>query len=208
MSDAIYDQTLAFAGICQAVSIVEQLAVDGHCDQQAFDCCLNTITNNNPHSTLDVFGAETNLKVGFAQFIHLMHNPTEHDMARYIMNLMVLEQKLMRNSQALAALSSRIERLKHQQSLNEHSSTADTSSYIANIASIYLDIISPIGPRIQVVGDPTTLQDPAIQNKIRTALLAGIRSTVLWRQLGGKRRHFIFRRRAIIEQIQSLLSKS
>ncbi len=78
---------------------------------------------------------------------------------------------------------------------------------ISNLASIYLDVISPIGPRIQVTGTPAVLQQTANQHKVRALLLSGIRCAVLWRQVGGRRRHLIFGRKKMIEQAQILLAR-
>jgi high frequency lysogenization protein len=78
---------------------------------------------------------------------------------------------------------------------------------ISNLASVYLDVISPIGPRIQVTGTPAVLQQTGNQHKVRALLLSGIRSAVLWRQVGGKRRHLIFGRKKMVEQAQILLAR-
>ncbi len=66
------------------------------------------------------------------------------------------------------------------------------------MASIYSDLISPIGPRIQVAGTPLFLQQPLVQHKVRPA--AGRhRACVLWRQLGGSRTQIIFARKKMVE---------
>ncbi|EAW25783.1 hypothetical protein ATW7_19043, partial [Alteromonadales bacterium TW-7] len=78
---------------------------------------------------------------------------------------------------------------------------------LSNIASIYLDVISPMGPRIQVTGTPSVLQQPMTQHKVRALLLSGIRSAVLWRQVGGKRRHLIFGRKKMVEQAKIILAR-
>ena len=49
------------------------------------------------------------------------------------------------------------------------------------MVAIYVDVISPLGPRIQVTGSPAVLQSPQVQAKVRATLLAGIRAAVLWR---------------------------
>ncbi|SUC47473.1 High frequency lysogenization protein HflD [Providencia stuartii] len=49
-----------------------------------------------------------------------------------------------------------------------------------------MDVISPLGPRIQVTGSPDILKNSLVQAKVRTLLLSGIRSAVLWQQVGGK----------------------
>ncbi|MBL4823491.1 MAG: DUF489 family protein, partial [Colwellia sp.] len=102
----------------------------------------------------------------------------------------------------LTLLGERIEATKRQ--LDHYSITSET--LIASFASIYSDIISPLGARIQVAGEPNILKQTANQHKIRALLLAGIRSTVLWRQVGGKRRRIIFSRNKLVKTAKQLLS--
>ena len=66
------------------------------------------------------------------------------------------------------------------------------------MASIYSDLISPIGPRIQVAGTPLFLQQPLVQHKVRALLLAGIRL----RAVASARRQphlIIFARKKMVE---------
>ena len=43
------------------------------------------------------------------------------------------------------------------------------------------------------------LRDTDNQERIRALLLAGIRAVILWRQVGGRRRYLIFRRKEILK---------
>ncbi|EHK2875320.1 DUF489 family protein, partial [Vibrio parahaemolyticus] len=52
MANTLYDRTIAFAGICQAVALVQQVARNGHCDQDAFETSMNAILNTNPANTI------------------------------------------------------------------------------------------------------------------------------------------------------------
>jgi len=103
----------------------------------------------------------------------------------------------------MSQLGDRIDTLVRQ---TEHFSIMD-EQMIGNCASIYLDVVSPIGPRIQVSGTPSILQQQFNQQKVRALLLSGIRSAVLWRQVGGKRRHLIFGRKKMVEQAKILLAR-
>jgi len=78
---------------------------------------------------------------------------------------------------------------------------------IANLAGIYADTVSQIPPKIMVSGDSSVLSNPDNADKIRAILLAGIRSAVLWAQLGGNRWQILFNRRTFIEQARRLLSE-
>ena len=83
----------------------------------------------------------------------------------------------------------------------------DSNTLLNSFASIYSDIISPLGARIQVAGEPAILKQESNQHKIRALLLAGIRSAVLWRQVGGKRRNILFSRTKILAQAEQLLGE-
>jgi high frequency lysogenization protein len=58
-----------------------------------------------------------------------------------------------------------------------------------------------------VNGEQEYLSRPDIVNKIRACLLAGIRSTILWKQCGGTRWKFLFFRKKIQVEIQKLLKE-
>ena len=73
------------------------------------------------------------------------------------------------------------------------------------IAALYTETISTLSPRIVVNGRPQHLQVDRTVHWIRTLLFAGLRSAVLWRQLGGGRFNLMFGRKKMLEQVQSLL---
>ncbi|HFQ4947745.1 high frequency lysogenization protein HflD [Vibrio vulnificus] len=204
MANTLYDRTIAFAGMCQAVALVQQIARNGHCDQDAFETSIKAILNTNPANTLDVFGNESQLKLGLECLVKgIDSTPTGSEVTRYLISLMALERKLMGRNDAMSQLGDRIQMVQRQ---TEHYDLFE-EQMISNVASIYLDVISPIGPRIQVTGTPTVLQQTSNQHKVRALLLSGIRSAVLWRQVGGRRRHLIFGRKKMVEQAQIMLAR-
>ena len=84
------------------------------------------------------------------------------------------------------------DRIQMAQRQTEHFELLD-DQMISNLASIYLDVVSPIGPRIQVTGTPSVLQQTSNQHKVRACCYRVFAAQYLWRQVGGKRRHLIFR---------------
>ncbi len=204
MANALYDRTIAFAGICQAVALVQQVAKNGYCDSDAFETSLKAIMNTNPSNTVSVYGRESDLKLGLECLVKgIDSTPTGSEITRYIISLMALERKLSSRNDAMSQLGDRIQMLERQL---DHYELLD-DQMISNVASVYLDVISPVGPRIQVTGTPSVLQQTSNQHKVRALLLSGIRSAVLWRQVGGKRRHLIFGRKKMVEQAQILLAR-
>jgi high frequency lysogenization protein len=198
-------QTYTFAAICQVAKLVQILSRTGQVDQVALNTLLNSILITSPDETLDVYGGNTdNLTVGLTTLIEQLGNHAnskDPELTRYIVGLLALERKLTRNNKLMATLGQRIEQAKRQ--TDHYDITSET--LLASLASIYSDVISPIGSRIQVAGEPDILKNQLNQHKIRALLLAGIRSAVLWRQVGGKRRNILFSRSKILETAQALL---
>ncbi|MBV7260714.1 high frequency lysogenization protein HflD [Photobacterium sp. WH77] len=205
MAYTIYDRTIAFAGICQAVKLVQTVARTGTCDNDAFVTCLRTLTSTNPNNVIEIFGEEADLRLGLSTMINEIDNtPAGSEITRYLVSVMALERKLASRRDSMAQLGDRIDMVKRQL---DHFDLLD-DQMISNMASVYLDIISPLGPRIQVTGTPAQLQQQQVQHKVRALLLAAVRSAVLWRQVGGKRRHLIFGRKQMLEQAKIIQARS
>ena len=71
-----------------------------------------------------------------------------------------------------------------------------------SFATLYQEWLSSLQPRIMINGAPHHLQNPSNISKIRTLLLAGVRSAMLWRQLGGRRWQLFFARKAILNEFE------
>ncbi|HIF9208847.1 TPA: high frequency lysogenization protein HflD [Photobacterium damselae] len=205
MANTLYDRTIAFAGICQAVKLVQQVAQTGRCDNEMLTATLESILVTDPANTLAVYHSdEANLRIGLEALVKDIDNTSSgNELTRYLVGVMALERKLSGRRDSMAQLGDRIDLLKRQ---TEHFELLE-EQMLSNIASVYLDIISPLGPRIQVSGTPAQLQIPQVQHKVRALLLAAIRSAVLWRQVGGKRRHLIFGRKQMVEHAKILLAR-
>lgn len=207
MAKNYYDITLALAGICQSARLVQQLAHQGHCDSDAMHVSLNSVLDLNPDSTLGVFGgSEANLKLGLETLLGVLNANNRQglnaELTRYTLSLMVLERKLNSAKGALQTLGDRIDGLQRQL---EHFDL-ESETLLSAMAGIYVDVVSPLGPRIQVTGSPAVLQSPQVQAKVRAALLAGIRAAVLWHQVGGGRLQLMFSRNRLTNQAKQILA--
>jgi len=207
------DQTITLAAIFQAAQLVQQVSRTGQIDEIELALLINSIIVTSPENTLAVFGGElVNLRRGLQLLINHLGDSENNkngnkktkdpELTRYIIGLINLERKLAKQPKQLAQLGERIDASKRQ--IEHYSVTSET--LISSFASIYSDIISPLGARIQVTGEPTILKQTTNQHKIRALLLAGIRAAVLWRQVGGKRRNIFFNRRKIVTSAQQLLN--
>lgn len=200
-----YDESqLALAGVCQAASLVKSIARDKPYSEQAYEVTLNSIIETDPKTTVDVYGKLENLKLGFEILIAQLGDRSSKDaeITRYIASLLTLERKVSKKSGKLSQIGQRIDNIKRQTSML----SLFEGQMISNLASIYKDNISPLSHKIQVAGEPVALKQQSVQDKVRALLLAGIRSAVLWRQLGGTRRSIIFQRNKILQSAQKTLN--
>ena len=208
MAKNYYDITLALAGICQSAHLVQQLAHQGQCQPDALNVSLRSVIDLNPGSTLAVFGNdEANLRLGLETLMAVLNSSSRQGMGaeltRYTLSMMVLERKLSGNKSALDTLAQRIGQLDRQLAHYELGSETITSA----MAAIYVDVVSPLGPRIQVPGSPAVLQNPLLQSKVRATLLAGIRAAVLWQQVGGGRFQLMLSRQRLLREAKTILSR-
>ncbi len=198
------NQVVALAGIAQASYLVQQLATCGSADQDAMQASVESILKLDADSVGDVYGGLKGVRVGLQQLNDQLgstdiHNP---ESARYSAAIVFLEKQLSNNPDMLAKIHSGIETAQLQ---SEHFGTLH-ENILASLGDLYHSTISNLQPRIMVNGDPAYLARPDIVNKIRTLLLAGIRSAMLWRQCGGTRWKFLFYRRRLYAETQRLLA--
>ena len=204
--EKLRDKTLALAGIFQSAALVHQLASKGTLDLHDFSTCVSSTLELNPLSTQSVYGKVANLHTGLHTLMqYLGEQPGQRDpnIARYVISLLHLQRKLRKRKGMLNTIAEGIQRAKKQSEI--FGLTHD--NVIANLAGIYTDTISEIPPKIMVSGDSSALSNPDNANKIRAILLAGIRSAVLWSQLGGSRWQILTKRRTFIEQARVLLDE-
>ena len=204
MTEPLFERTMAFAGILQAIGQVQYIARHGESDSEALGASLNTILVTNPESTADVYQDKAILDAGYKLILNQLGDSSSKDVevTRYLVGILALERKLARSANGMGMLAERINQVHRQL----HHFAITDEQVIANLASIYSDIISNLGPKIQISGNPACLQRPLVQQKIRALLLSAMRSAVLWRQLGGKRRHLVFARKSIVDTARKILT--
>ncbi|WP_439238740.1 high frequency lysogenization protein HflD [Lonepinella sp. BR2919] len=194
------DITLALAGVCQSARLVQQFAQRGQANNYALEVSLKSLLQTHPTDTLAVFGGSLdNIKLGLETLIEQL-NAQNPELARYWLSLVAMAGRLQDNAEAKSQLAHRIQYMPTQL---EYYSLLD-ETMLEKIATIYTDILSPLGKRIQIFGNAEYLQQPSIQNRIRACLLAGVRSAMLWQQVGGSKWQLLFSRRKILNMAQQL----
>jgi len=198
------DRALAFAGILQALQLVQSAAYGKPYDLEAFQATLTSILLIDAATVEDVYGDASSLKSGLRLLkTQLMSNKQKPDseLSRYLVVVLHLERKLSKRADLLDKLTEGIERAQRQL---EHFDISHTN-VVASLADTYAQTISTLQPRIMVKGDPGRLTEPGVANQIRALLLAAMRSTVLWRQCGGTRLGLLLGRRKLADTAAGLL---
>ncbi|WP_406672387.1 high frequency lysogenization protein HflD [Natronospira sp.] len=193
------DRVLALAGVFQSVKGVHDLARQGQTDNAILDTAVLSVLTRDAEQTEEIFGGIKAVSQGLRLFHRLLTErvPDEDMMlTRYAVGVMHIARKLRKNPQLLEKLGSGIN--------NAERSVAhfgrDHDNVFAGLADTYSETAGQIHPRIMVSGNDSHLQNPRVVNRIRSLLLAGIRSAVLWYQLGGSRLSLIFRRQSLAEE--------
>mgnify|MGYP006424405185 CR=1 FL=1 len=204
MNQNLHEQTLALAGLFQSVSLVHQTASRGHCLQDPLETTIRSLFQTDPERPLDVYGDLYGLREGLKVLSRAFANQAganEARMLRYALSLIQLENKLRKEPAMLETLGKRIEQA---QNAVEHFGYTHPN-VTRNLAGIYQDTISTFRVKINVNGHRQFLEIEENAARIRACLLAGIRSAMLWRQLGGRRWQLIFRRGRIAETADNML---
>lgn len=202
--NTISNQTMALAGISQAAALVQQLATTGTADHQALQASIGSILKIDSDSVANIYGGLKGIQLGLQELQQQLTNTriANPEQARYAASLVFLEKQLSKRSDLLAAIGNGIERAQTQ---TQHFELLH-ENIIANLGDVYHQTVSTLQPRIMVNGDQTHLANPETVNKIRSVLLAGIRSCLLWRQCGGSRWKFLFFRKKLQDEIQRQLA--
>lgn len=197
------DQTLALAGLMHATWLVRRVARDQRVDDAQLAIALNPVFELDPPSTEAVYGDAASRHALLAVLRNqLGAGAGERDMeaTRYAATLMHIERKLVRRDDLMRALREGIEAARTQR---DHFGVTH-ENLVGRLGDLYAETISTLRPRVTVQGEALTLTDPANANRVRALLLAGMRSTVLWRQSGGSRLKLIFGRQRLIRAATEL----
>lgn len=206
MLHTLSERTLALAGIYQACCLVRKIASKGLADSAAQEACINSLLITNPDNTVDVYGGKDTaaeaLSLGLNTMIEQFAQADKRDieLTRYVISIMTLERRLSKQPVMLQTLGAGIDKANAQA---EHFSPSH-ENVIANLADLYVNTISTLPPRIIVKGEHGHLTNPANINRVRTLLLAAIRSAILWRQCGGNRWQLLLQRKNIIAMAEQL----
>ena len=201
------NQTLALAGMFQAATLVDELALHGNCDPDEFNCSVDSLFTIDAETTRDALGDIACLTRGFGSLVAYLGGENlspGRNIAYYLLSMLKLATQVMRDEKLSEVLLKGL----HGIESNRVSFEMSRASVINKIDGLYQDCISDLSPRIIVRGEQNYLRNADNAAKIRALLLAGIRASVLWQQLGGNRWSLFWSRRKYVATAQKFLSYS
>jgi high frequency lysogenization protein len=198
------ERIMALSGIFQATELVRQAANHGTWSGYSADTCLDSLLAIEADSVEDIFGGTNRLRLGTETLISVLQGDRRYmESLSYAVSLMQLETNFQKKPDMQALIGAELLPIAELVDDIEFHEIKDLQA--KKIAALYTQTISTLSPRIVVNGRPQHLQVERTVNWIRTMLFAGLRSAVLWRQLGGGRFNLMFGRKKMLEQAQSLL---
>lgn len=208
-------QNLALAAVAQCASLVNRIATTGELPEPDLIAAVNPLFVVDPKGISDVYPNPIDLSLGLktVQAIFSAERGAEsNEVVRYTLGMLLLRNRLTANEQMQDRIRQSLARidplqLSRNNADSEDNSRLDRERTFRQLAGLYQDTISTLSYRIQVQGKVEHLKDEDIANEIRGLLLAGIRSAVLWYQLGGRRWRLLFYRRKVYETAGNIRRK-
>lgn len=197
-------RNIALAVVAQCAQLVHSLATTGRADTRLVNACIAPLLVLTPENVDEVYPDVALFSNGLKALQHSLSNEGVKEFAepiKYVLGMTVLQHQLMSVPSMQAIIRQRLQ-IRHSLMAEPQEHGGDDGDETAQeydfavLAALYQDTISRLSMRIHVKGVPEHLRKQDVADKIRALLLAGIRSALLWHQLGGRRWHlFIYKRR-------------
>lgn len=195
MNSRLQEQSLALAGVAQFALYAHELATEGHDRPARMDIARRIILHTGTDEVMTLYGDLSTVNDGMAflkgQLRGRNAEPQTARVAQYMGQLLRLAGRLRRDNNAQQQLWGVIERAQ----------LVDTDDVDIILADGYQTVISPMKPRIMLRGQPGYLENPALQARARTLLMAGIRCGYAWRQYGGHFTTLLLRRKTLLQAL-------
>lgn len=196
------DALQALAASLYALHGVAEITRTGQLDAQYFSNLHTVLYRSNQATLEDYFPNATPLYVGASLACCLLSPKDSEIFERYrlefsmLPQLLRLERYLAEEGKALSGVRYRLKQVDNTQEAIEEE--------IAQIARIFADWISPLPRKVVIKGERDILARPLVIEHIRALLLCALRCAGLWYANGGRQRHFLFKRRALLEILQAI----
>lgn len=204
----IKGETIALAALFQACTQIIRIAKTGFVDPFACAALFRGLIITNPQTVEDIY-RPVDLKLGLKVLSASMSSSGSDksadiiEVSKLAFRIIGLTVTIEKNDLVFRRLGAQIDELRGKM-LNRYPEfeAGDPNQIldpdnIKDFSDIYQGLISSNFPAVMIYGEEEHLTNDSNQQTIRALLLTGVRSVVLWRQLGGRRRFLLFRRRAI-----------
>jgi len=196
------DRVLALAGLLQAVELVQEMANNGQARTSALTPCIDSLFRFDADSTEEVYGGARELWPGLRRVIAQLDGDGRDSLqTRMAMSVLHLERRFAAAAGAGEHVQERLQAVRASQEPWQPTHP----DVLSQLGELYADVVSPLGPKVMVAGNPVYLSREDVVAEIRAALLAALRSAVLWRQMGGSWWDLLLSRRRMVDTARQLL---
>ena len=186
-------QLYSLAALYQSCNAISRIAWEGQYDEKEFLPLIKSILEVESDDPLKIYQKPNSLKSGFEflkkQVIDDIFTRSS-ETRRYISSIKDLVKRINTSSIIDGQFRKRIDQL------NENEHGKNTDSIVLEIGQLYKETFSRLEPRIVISGDNQYLKQDLNAARIRTALMAAIRSVYLWKSCNGSDfKFFLFKKR-------------
>ena len=189
----------------QAATLARQLARRGYADEAPMRASVRSVLIIDAVNTVSVFGVVEGVRLGLMSISRQTGSAADIEVARYVVALCQLARSFYRSAELIDRVSQGLAQI--QRGVSVSGEGGMSFEIYERFADLYKSTISGLKPRIIVQGEQAHLSNVAVVAQIRTSLLAGVRSGVLFAQLGGSRWQLMFQRRRYIDAAARLLKE-
>lgn len=196
------DRLLALGGMIQALREVRSIADTGQGDAAVLNTALDSVFRIDAASPAEVYGGEAAVRPGLLLLRGYLRNEGGDELLpRLSLAVMQLERRFSRHPMSTQVHDALLKLMPMQAELG-----SSHPQVLVALGGLYADTISHLRPRVLVKGNPHYLGQATVVAEIRAVLLAGVRSAVLWRQLGGNLWDFLLHRNDMLDATERWLA--
>tara|TARA_B100001029_G_scaffold93389_1_gene76627 strand:- start:1985 stop:2605 length:621 start_codon:yes stop_codon:yes gene_type:complete len=198
----IDQQLYSLAALYQSCNAISRIAWEGQYDEKEFLPLIKSILDVDSDDPLTIYQQPISLKSGFEflkkQVVDDIFTRSS-ETRRYISSIKDLVKRINTSNIIDEQFRKRIDRI------NENEYEKNTDNIVLEIGQLYKDTFSQLEPRIVISGDNQYLKQDLNAARIRTALMAAIRSVYLWKSCNGSDLKFFLFKKKYISRIREII---
>lgn len=217
MANNIYSETLALAALFQSAAQIQRVARTGSVDEHTIAPLMRALVITDPDAIEDIYDPKR-LESGLNQLLTSLYpkeaaQPKNAELIKIAFSILGLVSNLEKQDMIYSQLDREVDSLRsnvllmHPDYETEEDNILMDYDVIKLYSGIYSGLISPNFPKLIIYGEESYLSRSEFQLMIRALLLSGIRASMLWHQMGGKRYSLMFHYKNIIECARQIISK-